>query len=235
MKIDIVGNMCTWTKELSTSFIIDDNILFDTPQASFKTLLNDYDLKKIKFIVISHFHSDHFIDIHLVLTYLILNTENNLVLLAPKGCLERITDLLRICEELHLIELIKNRVQFIECENNKIVDIFGYKIKIYKMFHQNIDSYGFIFQKDKTKVGFSGDTANCNNLRKMIAKSQAVFIDSAEVKVTNKHLCVNEVISLMKEYPDCKLHPIHLSYYSQKELDNCGISYPCQGQVLNIE
>ncbi len=234
MKIDIVGAMCTWTKELSTSYIIDDEILFDVPESSFKTLLNDYDLKKIKLIVISHFHSDHFIDLHLVFDHLFSKTENKLIVLAPKGCQERMITLFKICEVQHLIEPLKERVTFIDCENNKIVNILDFKIKIYKMYHQDVDSYGFIFQKDETKVGFSGDSAMCNNIRKILSKSNVAFIDSAGVDMTNKHICVKEVIELMNEYKDCQIHPVHLSYYSQRELDKLNIKYPTQGQIIYI-
>ena len=50
MKVTIVGNMCTWTKELSTSYILNDDVLIDLPQCSFKTLYNDYDLNKIDYL-----------------------------------------------------------------------------------------------------------------------------------------------------------------------------------------
>ncbi len=234
MKIDVVGYMCTWTKELSSSYIINDEILFDTPEGSFKSLLNDYNLKKIKLIVISHFHSDHFIDLHLVLTNIFHETKNNITIIAPKGCRERIIEVLRIIDASHIIEPLKERVTFIDCENNKIVNIFDYKIKIFKMHHHNYDAYGFIFQKDDKKIGFSGDTAMCNNLLKILNKSQVAFIDCAGIKETNNHLCVNEIVSLIKEYPNCKIYPIHLSYFSQKELDSFKIKYPYQGEIIEV-
>ena len=88
MKIDVVGSMCTWTKKLSTSYIINDEILFDTPQGTFKTLFEDYDILKTNYIIISHFHSDHFMDIHLVMDYLYHHTKKKITIIAPKGCRE---------------------------------------------------------------------------------------------------------------------------------------------------
>ena len=97
MKIDVVGSKCTWVKDLSTSYIINDEILFDVPQGSFKTLLNDYDLKKIKVVIISHFHSDHFGDIHLVLDVL-SRTKQKITIIAPRTCKERLIEMFKIFE-----------------------------------------------------------------------------------------------------------------------------------------
>ena len=200
MKIDVVGSLCTWNLDLSTSFIINDEMIFDTPQGSFKTLMNKYDLTKIKYIIISHFHSDHFIDIHLVIDYITHHSQiEKIKIIAPKGCRERLVSLFRIIEISYLEERLKDKFEIIEIENNKILKFDGYKIKCFKMLHLNLDSYGFIIEKDSSVVGFSGDTAMCNNVRKIISKSQAIFIDSANLEVNNKHLSIGEVEALAKE------------------------------------
>ena len=59
MRVKVIGNSCTWFKRPNTSFVLDDNILFDAPQGSLKFMLDNVDFEKIKYIVITHFHSDH--------------------------------------------------------------------------------------------------------------------------------------------------------------------------------
>ena len=54
MRIKIIGCSVTWSKENSTSFLINENLLFDVPQGSFKTLYHENDLTKTDFIIISH-------------------------------------------------------------------------------------------------------------------------------------------------------------------------------------
>lgn len=236
MKIDVVGSCCTWTRELSTSFIINDEILFDVPEGSFKSLMHDYGFEKIKYIVISHFHSDHFIDIHLVLDYIFNHyPDKKLTIIAPAGCFERLCTLFRLIEVSYLEELLKNRVTFIVCENGKKFKLGEYDFKCYKMTHGNLDAYGFIIEHNKIKVGFTGDTAMCNNVHKILKKVNSCFIDSANTQQNNKHLSAGEVVSLQKEYPDCKLHFVHLSSFSAKEFDKLGLCYPKQGDVINIE
>ena len=234
MKVDVVGSKCTWTKELSTSYLINDEILFDTPQGSFKTLYNDYDLTKIKYIIISHFHSDHFMDLHLVIDIIYHHSSNHVTIIAPKGCKEKLISMFKIVEVCYLEEALKNQFSFIECENNKIINLGEYKIKAYKMLHANLDAYGFTLQQDGKTIGFSGDSAMCNNVRKIISKSSIAFVDCAQTKVTNKHLCVEEVVELIKEYPSCKIYPVHISKYSENKLKELDIPFPTQGDIIEI-
>ena len=235
MKIDVVGSMCTWVLDLSTSYIINDEFLFDAPQGSFKTLMNVYDLTKIKYIIVSHFHSDHFMDLHLVLEYIKNHSEiPKIKVIAPKGCRERLLTLFDLIEIGYLRGEIDKKFEFIDAENNKIIKFDGYKIKCFKMTHLNLDSYGFLIEKDGVAVGFSGDTAMCNNVRKIISKSKAIFIDSSNIEPNNKHLSVKEVAALSDEFPSCKFYAVHLSPYSIKELKNTSLYHPKQGEVVIV-
>lgn len=236
MKIQIVGSSCTWTRELSTSYIINDEILFDVPQGSFKTLYLDYGFDKISTIVISHFHSDHFADLHIVLDYIFRHfPKRKLTILAPKGCAQRVQAMFRLFELSHLLPHLEEFVTFIECENGKKLKLGKYSFKCFKMLHGSLDSYGFLIDEGGNKVGFTGDTAMCNNLHKILKKAKVCFIDTAGVEVTQKHLCVGEVVGLAKEYPDCNLVKIHLSSYAMQELDYLGESYSRDGDVVIVE
>ena len=234
MKIDVVGSMCTWTKKLSTSYIINDEILFDTPQGTFKTLFEDFYILKTNYIIISHFHSDHFMDIHLVMDYLYHHTKKKITIIAPKGCRERLSSMFKIVDITYLENSFNDMFSIIEIENNKIIKIGDYKIKAFKMLHLNLDSYGFTITHNGVTVGFSGDSAMCNNVRKIISKSKTAFIDCASLEVNNKHLTSDEVYGLIKEFPECKIYPIHMSTFSQPRLDELGIEYPNQADVINV-
>lgn len=235
MKIDIVGSACTWVKPLSTSFIINDEILFDCPQGSFKTLMNDYKLDKIKYIIITHFHSDHFMDLHLVFDYLFRNfPQSRFTVIAPKGCFERLCSLFRLIEVAYLEEYLKERVCFIDSENGKKIKLGNYNFKCFKMVHGSLDAYGFIID-DGVKVGFTGDTSMCNNVHKILKKSKACFIDTANFEIDKKHLSVSEVMNLKQEYPDCKLHMVHICTPSAKEITKLGETYPKQAEIIEIE
>ncbi len=235
MKIDVVGCMCTWTKLLSTSYIINDEILFDAPQGTFKTLFADYDLTKINYIILSHFHSDHFTDIHLVMDYIYHHCKGKkIIIIAPKGCKERLISLFKIVEVSYLEEALKDMYEIVECENNKIIKLGQYKIKCYKMLHGSVESFGFKIEQNGLIAGFSGDTAMCNNVRKIISKSKIAFVDASNIEKNNKHLCVEEIVSLKEEFTNCKIYPVHMSIYSVEKLKELGIHTPSQGDIVEL-
>lgn len=240
MKVDIVGNMCTWTQELSTSYIIDDKIMFDIPQGSFKTIYNKYNITKIDYIIISHFHSDHFMDIHLVLDILCHYCDKkDITIIAPKGCRERIIEMLKIVEVKYIEAYMNEHVTFIDCENGKTIKLGEYKIKTYKMIHKDLDAYGFIIENEQhEKIGFSGDSCMCNSLHKILRHCNSIFIDCASTTANNKHLSVDEVIELSKEYDQVNFYPVHFSYnaliYLKEKINesNKNIFITHQGQVI---
>lgn len=235
MKIDVVGCHCTWMIDLSTSFIINDEIALDAPQGSFKTLLTKYDITKIKYIFITHFHSDHFMDTHLLLDYLCHHCKNQrITIVAPKGCKERLFEMFKVVEVSYLENYINEMVDFIECENNKKFVLDGYKIKVFKMTHQNLDAYGYTIEKDNVKVGFTGDTCMCNNVYKIIKASKMVFIDASNVEPNHKHLSAQEVIDLSNEFKDTKIIPVHMSKFSKPILQE-HMMLPYEGQVFYID
>ena len=232
MKIDIIGNHCTWTKQLNTSFLINDEIVFDIPLGSFKKLYNDYDISKVNYIIISHFHSDHFCDIFLLLEVL-GKSNKNVTILAPKGCKQRIEMLMRTFDVPAHISYLDN-FKFIDAENNKIVKIGNYKIKCFFVTHGNLDAYGFVVDDGKVKVGFSGDSCMCNNIRKIAKTSNVMFIDSANITSDTKHLATFEVKSLSDEFVNTTFYPVHLSNKSEKTLDQFGLNHILEGQTIII-
>ena len=132
---------------------------------------------------------------------------------------------------MHLKKYIDDHVTFIDCEDEKVVTLGQYKIKIYKVLHNWHDAYGFVIEKDGKKIGFSGDSAMCENLLKIIKESEAVFIDSSNIDSNNKHLSANEVMALSKEYPSCRFIPVHMTYRS-RELLQKELEIPKEGQIF---
>ncbi len=234
MLITVVGNHCTWTRELSTSYILNNDTLIDVPQGSFKTLYNDYDINKVENIFITHFHSDHFADIHLIIDIFNKIQGKKLKILAPKGCKERIIQLFKILEVGYLEKYLDDNVTFFDCENRKTFKIGNFKVKTYKVAHKNLDAYGFVIDDGKVKVGFSGDSSMCNSVHKIIKHSKVVFIDCASTNLNNSHLTVGEVAALQDEYKDVVLYPVHFSINSENAALKTKLAKSFPGQVIEI-
>ena len=63
MKIDVIGSGAIFTKYNSASYLIDDKILLDVPNGTCKKLMSmKKDVHKIRNVIITHFHADHYFD-----------------------------------------------------------------------------------------------------------------------------------------------------------------------------
>ncbi len=211
MKIEVVGSGNSWTKRLSTSFIVDDHILIDIPQGSFKSLLTKKKLENIDTVILTHYHSDHWADFHLfVETLKHKNFVGKLKLFAPEGFWEKYEGLTSAFCVLDNFEFAKQHIVFSKLFSGKILKVANLKITTYEVLHIP-NTFGFVFDDGKTKVGFSADTAMCDSLIKIIKKCANVFIDVSSTELSKKHLSVNEVLNLKKEFEDVNFYAVHYS------------------------
>ena len=122
MKVNLVGTSCTWYKRNNTSFILDDRMLFDVSAGNYKPIIRNIDIFDLDAIFISHFHSDHIGDLHVITTRYIREFKRSgktekLKVYGPKGTAEFIV---KYCEVFGAhdderdIELLKNTVDFVE-------------------------------------------------------------------------------------------------------------------------
>ena len=233
MKIELIGTGCTWTKKLATSYIVDDHIMLDCPQGSFKTLLAKHNLESIDTVIISHYHSDHWADFHLFVEALKhKNFTNKIKVFAPIGFWEKFECLAKAFYLPKTLIFAKEHISFNQLKNGKVFKIGRLNFVSYEVKHIP-DSFGFVASDGETTVGFSCDTSMCDNLIKIIKKSKVVFIDMASTQPNDKHLCVNEVINLQKEFENIQFIPVHLSNHSTHSAKN-KLSLPHDGQVFYI-
>ena len=75
MKLKIIGTSCTWFERLNTSYVIDNDIIFDVPNGNYKPIIKYTDISKLRCIIISHFHTDHFADFRIIATLIMRHFE----------------------------------------------------------------------------------------------------------------------------------------------------------------
>ena len=241
MKVTTIGTGCTWFKRQNTCFLIDDNIVFDTPSGTYKDVIKNVEIEKISTILISHFHSDHFGDFHVFAARFmreLKNLESKKQVYAPKGCLER---LLKINEAMIasndelIAENFEKNIDFIDLYDGFEFVVGEYKVTSYKMEHGKPETYGFVFEnKNGLKVGFSADTQMCDNLHKILKTSNYAFVEMASTTKRDNHLCIDEIEELIKMYPNCKVHLVHTCDKCQDYAKNNNMNFLEDGQILNF-
>lgn len=245
MKISILGTGCIWTQRACASYLIDDNILVDVGSGSMKqlfkntkNLLHHEKIGKIKLILITHFHLDHYFDIVPLLWKLASDKypDFKATIICPPGGEEKIEQLCRLGLSASSFKKLnfKGHIKFVDASTLKDFTFGDYEISSLKMDHGDIDCYGYIFKRKNGKtVSFTGDSTMCESVKYMIDNSQLAFVDMAGTDISNKHYNIIDGIELMKEYEGkCCIVPCHLT---SQAFDYCvgKINTPKDLMVIN--
>lgn len=241
MKVNVVGTSCTWFKRKNTSYIIDDNILLDVPEGAYKDITNTIDIFGLKCVLISHIHTDHALDLHVIATRHMRENHGRkepLRVYGPKGLFDTILTFNKLfnggadeCER----ENYEGFVEFIELENGMTFDEGEYTITAFKVEHGKPETYGFTFADKTGKViGFSTDTTICENLHKIISSSDFAFVEVASIKPSKTHICLEEYLNLLKTYPNTKIYPVHTCDACQKYVEENNLNPLHDGQILEF-
>ncbi len=246
MKVTILGTGCIWTKRACASYLIDDDILIDPGSGTLKqlfkssnVLLHHEKIEKIKLILITHYHIDHYFDIvHLMWK---IASENNphlsCTIICPPGGRERIETLCKLGMSTSTFNKLNfdKYIKFIDASNMGTYEFGDYEITSHKMDHGDIDCYGYSFKERRGKtVSFTGDSTMCDNMMYLINNSDVAFVDMAGTDYSNKHYNIIDGINLMKEYRGkCCIVPCHLT---SQAVDYCQgrINTPKELMTLNI-
>lgn len=236
MKVKVVGNGICWVSRPNTSYIINDEMLVDTPNGSSKFMLEDVDFSKIKYILITHFHSDHFTGLQIIFNF-VKNCKipHKVKVVAPRTCFKRLMQMFTLTEEYKTKGEVLEYFEFCELKPNMRVEIGDYSIQTFKTKHNVKYCLGYVIEDDGgVKVGFTGDTAYCQGLIQLIEESQTIFIDTSSVEISDRHLSTSEVIALRKEFKDKKFYSVHVnSNVFEKYQDKLDI--PNVGEIIEIK
>jgi len=218
MNVKVIGNGHSWTNRTNTCFMVNNEMLIDTPQGSSKAMLGYVDFTKIKYVLITHFHSDHFIELHLICDYFRNNKlDHKVKIIGPKTLLKRLLKIYKLTDTIRTKKSLEQRFEFVELNPGKNIQFDTYKITTYKTDHNLKYSLGYVVSDGEVKVGFTGDTSMGKGLIEIIDSSETIFIDTSGKEKSNKHLCVSEVKEIIKKYPSKKFYSVHVSDETLKD------------------
>ena len=241
MKIRCIGTGTMGSVERGNQSIMVDDILLDVGSGVVKKIeqLEIY-TKSVNYLLITHVHADHFVDLpnYLIGRSIRGETTNLLYIICGKGIKEKVIQLFELCfgdgnkEKYENFEE-KYHVKFIELTNGESFATDQMKITAYELQHGDCKPIlGFTIEKDNKIVGYATDTTLCDNVRKICEKSDYAFLDATRMFSTNSHMGLEEVISLSEEYPNTKIYAIHRNDNVNKE--NVNVEFPNDGDIIEI-
>lgn len=241
MKLNFIGtgNMGCTTR-CNTSILVDD-ILFDIGMGTVKQIerLKIY-TKSINYLVISHFHADHFLDIPnlLIGRGIRKETENKLIIIGPIGTREKTIKLMNFTHadgDKHKYDNIEEKynIEFIELSNEEQYNTEKFKITALTLKHGGcVPISGYILEKENKVLSYACDTSLCDNYYKMCSASDYIFSDVTGLKTTNVHIGLDDYKELYKKYPNCKFYAIHRADYDTEGVNS--VNFPNDGDILEI-
>lgn len=241
MKISCLGTGTMGSTTRGNQSILVDDVLFDIGSGVVKKMeaLQIY-TKTVKYLVITHAHADHFVDLPNYLIGRNIRKENKEVLniICGKGIKEKTIKLFELCFGDGNKNKYKNfeegyNVKFIELENGQTFETDWGKITAYDLEHGNCKPImGYTLEKEGKTIGYATDTILCENVKTICEKSDYAFLDATNTIPTGMHMGVEEVIWLSKEYPNCKIYAIHRSDYVHSHIKE--INFPEDGDTIEI-
>lgn len=210
MKITLLGTGAMYTKYNSACTLINDDLIVDMPNGTVKQLMKkDFDLTKIKTILVTHLHGDHTADIPFFLKYIFNSKKINDVIniIGPKGIKNKLVELFNAYnfeDENEINAYFNLNIQ--ELLEDKII-VSNYNISSYLVEHGlEKPALGYIVNN---VLGFTGDSGLCEGVEKIFNMSKVVVSDTSLITGDDCHLGIDNIKFLVEKY-NTKVIATHL-------------------------
>lgn len=242
MKLQIIGSGAIITKNASASTLIDDKILVDCGAGTFKQLLRlDCKVKEIDTILITHLHSDHFMDVPFMMLAARKNydDEQKLTIFLPEGGIKATHEIAKYLwnpEDIAETWWPQN-IELIEYKNGEVFAKDGVKVEPVKVVHGELKASGFIIEKDGKRIGFSGDSTICDGVERIVEMADWAALDASCPEAgSTVHMGLNDIYKLCNEYPNKKIIATHMFDDTRKTIrqDIPNLIIPDDGEVFEL-
>ena len=219
MKLKLVGTGAIGAFERSASSLVDDIILVDCGNGITKTVVQEGGkIEELEAMLITHLHGDHYADLPFFLMKRFYSkAEKRINIYCPIGTEDRVKALMRLffgedCLRTYDEKKKDGNVNFIEFSKLDDEEICpGYFVTSYEMEHGDCrPAYGFILKHDEKKIGFSGDSSLCENVRSIVKESNSCVLDMTDIEGNGAHMGYDNIKTLHEEYKECRIIPTHM-------------------------
>lgn len=225
MKIKFLGTGSISSLANNASLMINDNILLDVGPGIYKILLNcNINLKKIKYVLITHLHGDHTFDIPFLL-YGIYSTNKNqeLIFIGPKKLKRKIKILIKEAFPLSYKTIYNSlNIKFLDACSINDFNIGKISISSFPVVHGKLkECYGYILDE---KVAITGDTSLCNSVIDISKRLDYLICDTTRQIGDNLHMGIDN-IKTIADNKDLKIITTHMSINSREKLNKTIFPY----------
>lgn len=226
MKVTVVGCSTSWSDRPTSSYCIDNDTLVDCGEGTFKYYSKaKLDYRNIKNIFITHFHTDHTLNLTQYFCHYICYAKpeerKTLTIYGQKGLKNYLHNILITNKDFENVN-IEDYINIVELKDySKPIHVGKYDIELFKFQHGMLEDTAYIFDDGKVKVGFSGDLSMQEGIQKFINACNVVFLDCSGRVSSSSHLGYNDYIKLANENKNTKFFAIHCTddvYNNEKNL-----------------
>lgn len=215
MKIQFIGTGTIPDVVNSASVLINEHILFDIPNGNLKAMIRQsIDILKIDTVIISHTHADHCFDVPFLLwykeNYKKENEDLSTTIITDKVTKNTVENLISLC---YFNSARKAKKKFIDAEEVNSIGKICDDVQISNVLveHKSMEyANGYIIKDKNISIGLTGDSTFCQGVKELAGKVDYLISDMTLEVGDNSHMGIDNILELIKEYPNLKIIPIHM-------------------------
>lgn len=182
-------------KTAGTIIETEETAIYLDPGPGSITECQDYDTEKLRGLIVTHSHLDHYGGAEPIIELISFKHQNSCKLMAPESVLSGYSDINQSISDYHQ-NLCTEKVNL----TKKDTEIGDLKIESQEMFHNEPKCRGLKISNGKKKIGFWTDTAYSEELIDFYSDCNTVIINCSMPHKMNsrKHTSLSEVPKILE-------------------------------------
>ncbi len=172
-------------------------------------------IEQIKAVLLSHFHLDHTIGLAFLLAgrAYVHPGAPPLQIAGPKGTQAYVRRMLEFAWGAEILTTVEAEVRptFLEVEDGLAFPLAGYRCLAHAVEHSKGPAYGFVLERNGTRLGYSGDATVCDGLERLIRASDHFVVEMTSSFPMPGHISRPELEDLIRRYPQVRFIITHRS------------------------
>ena len=240
MEVKVIGCSTTWTDKPVSCYCLDNRIIVDSGEGTLKYYKqNGVNFLDINNIFITHLHTDHFGGLGAYLGQVLVYEDDSkkfrLSIYGPKGIKEQLNIFAKNFACPTVNKRVEDYINVVEISSkNQIQKVEDYIVKPFILNHGGLTDIAYVFEKDGTSIGFSGDCTYDENVKEFVSNCKVAFLDCCSEITTKSHMGADKLNYLQDCFPDKRLIAIHSTDEFIKKAKDYNIETTHSGKKYNF-